>query len=77
MQIIGSPPMPGNLGFVFRPPIMVHRHLQEFYLYLHTSVYLALLFDTIILIQHYPYDLIHLTCCNSFRELLLYSSIYL
>ena len=61
MKIIGSPPMPGNLVFVFRPPVMVHRHLQEFYLYLHTSVYLAPLFDTVIFIQPSPYDLIHIT----------------
>lgn len=23
--------MPGNLAFVFKPPVMVHRHLHEFY----------------------------------------------
>lgn len=62
MQIIGSPPMPGNVVFVFRPPVMVHRHLQEFYLCLHTSDYLAPLFDTILFIQPSPYDLIHITC---------------
>lgn len=37
--------MPGNLAFVFKPPVMVHRHLHEFYLFffffLCASVYLA------------------------------------
>lgn len=52
--------MPGKLVFGFRPPVMVHGHLHEFYLSLHTSVYLVLLFD--IFIQPSPYDLIPITC---------------
>lgn len=62
MQIIGSPPVPGNLVFVFRPPIKVHRHLKEFHLCLQTNIYLAPLFNTIIFIQPSPCDLIHSTC---------------
>lgn len=54
-QIIGSP-MPGKLVVDFRPPVMVHGHLCEFY------VYLAYWFDIIILLQPSPYNLIHITC---------------
>ena len=31
-KITGTSPMPGNPVFVFRPPVMVQRHLQGFYL---------------------------------------------
>lgn len=60
IQIIGSS-VPGKLVFDFRLCVMVHGYLQEFYLYLHTSVYLVFLFDIIIFIQLSPYELIHVT----------------
>jgi len=62
MQIIGSPPMPGNSVFVFRPTVVVQRLLQEFYFHVCTNVYITPLFDTVIFIQPFPYDLIHIAC---------------